>query len=82
MAVDASPLLRTVIEAISACRSDDAVLSADTELLTSGILDSFAVLEFVDEIESRLEVRIPSDYLVPETFSTPSAVVTVLQAIS
>jgi acyl carrier protein len=46
-------------------------IEEDTNLIDSGILDSFDLLIVVSELESQLNIIIPGEMLVPENFETP-----------
>jgi acyl carrier protein len=52
---------------------DVATLAADASLLDAGILDSTAVLELVDFVETRFGVTVGDDDLLPENFDTIEA---------
>lgn len=49
----------------------EAEIDESTLLFESGILDSFDLLILVNELESKFEISIPGELLIPEYFSTP-----------
>jgi acyl carrier protein len=49
----------------------EAEIDENTLLFESGILDSFDLLILVNELESKFEISIPGELLIPEYFSTP-----------
>lgn len=50
--------------------SDPAGLRADTPLLERGVLDSVALIRLTAHLESRYNVLLDDDDLVPENFAT------------
>lgn len=65
--------LADVIEVLRAVIPGSPELAEDTELLTSGLLDSLSLVTAVARLESRFGFLFPPDALVPETFETPAA---------
>jgi acyl carrier protein len=54
-------------------RGEEEPLSADEELLFSGLLDSIAVMRLVGFIEAELDRRVPAQDVTLAHFSTVSA---------
>jgi acyl carrier protein len=42
-----------------------------TQLLQEGLIDSFALVELIGEMETALQAKIPEGMLVPQDFETP-----------
>ena len=61
-------------------RQSDAEISADQSLLDSGILDSASILELVSFLESRFDLVIADEELLPENFETINAIVALVEA--
>lgn len=55
-------------------------LADDTELLTSGLLDSLSLVTVVARLEAKFGFVFPAEALVPETFETPAALSDVVVA--
>jgi acyl carrier protein len=51
-------------------RKPDMVLDADTVLVTSGIVDSFALVEALFELERITKLRIPAAKVAPADMDT------------
>ncbi len=49
-------------------------IGPETQLLSSGLLDSMALTHLVDFIERTFAVEIPDELLGPDTFRTPRGV--------
>ncbi|HSR94373.1 MAG TPA: acyl carrier protein [Solirubrobacterales bacterium] len=45
-------------------------IAHDEDLLASGVLDSLAIAELVSFLESRFQIRVSDDDLMPENFKT------------
>jgi acyl carrier protein len=48
-------------------------LDPDTELLSSGLLDSLGIVTVVSGLEHAYGVEFPAELLLPETFADPAA---------
>ena len=59
----------------------DFDIDSDTNLIESGVLDSFDLLLVVSELESKLETSIPGEMLLPENFETALAIEKMLTAL-
>ena len=53
---------------------DDIELTADTPLISSGIVDSFSMTSLKRFLETRYEVKIPDDEATPEAFDTVKSI--------
>lgn len=45
----------------------------DTELVASGIIDSFGIVRLIDEIEKEFKITVPSEELIPQNFCSITA---------
>lgn len=57
-------------------------LSADDDLLDSGILNSLGILQLVSFIEERMDMEVPDEDVVYENFNSVSALVAYLDGAS
>lgn len=57
------------------------VLDVDTELLSSGLLDSMAIVECVAVLEERNHVVFPPQLLVPESFTSARVLAATLERV-
>lgn len=49
-------------------------ITADSELLRDGLIDSLDLLQLVAYIEDQFKINLPPDALTPDNFSTPQAI--------
>lgn len=56
-------------------------IEADTRLLQEGIVDSFALVELIAELEQTLGVELPMGTLIPEDFESPRVLLGRLEQI-
>ena len=56
-------------------------IGPETQLLSSGMLDSMALTHLVDFIERAFAVAIPDDLLGPDTFRTPRGVAQLIHGL-
>jgi len=49
-------------------------LNDETELVASGIIDSFGIVRVIDEIENEFKIKIPNEGLTPQNFCSISAI--------
>jgi acyl carrier protein len=47
-------------------------IEPNTALLRNGLLDSFALIELIGELEQKLGISLPDGALIPEDFETPA----------
>lgn len=53
----------------------------DKDLLASGIIDSFEIVNLVVELEERFDIEIDPELVVPENFQTVDAIVALIEGI-
>ena len=51
---------------------DESLISDETSLLESGLIDSTDILELIVFLESRFEITVEDDDVVPENFDSVS----------
>ena len=51
-----------------------ANVTADTDLLDAGVLDSIEILNLISYIEEVFNIAVPVDEFVPDNFRTPGAI--------
>jgi len=61
-------------------QDEDIVIEKDEDLLTSGTLDSMALIRLVAAIEEKYAIKIPPTDLVIENFININAIETFLQS--
>jgi acyl carrier protein len=72
MDVSMEPMLGVVRAFVEKKRGKPAQqIGPNTALLRDGYLDSFALVELIAELESRLGISLPDGSLIPEDFETP-----------
>ena len=49
---------------------EEAKVNRDDSLVETGVIDSLGILELVDFVETRFELRIPEDELLPENLDS------------
>ncbi len=75
--MDTKPLILKVLQAVA----DEPITPADDEsLFTSGLLDSFALPDFVSGLETEFHVKIPDSDLSARKFDTIAKVQNYLAA--
>ena len=58
---------------------DGRVLSADTPLITGGIVDSFSMVSLKRFLEKKYAVKIPDADATPEAFNTVDAIAALVE---
>lgn len=53
-----------------------------TDLATSGVLDSFDIISLVSEIDDRFDVKIPVEEIEPENFDSVEAILKLIESVS
>ena len=66
-----------VVYAICRCRVGDA-----DGLLSTGLIDSLAILRLIASLEERLGVRIPTDRVQPDDFDSIDAILETLDRVA
>lgn len=49
---------------------EEAKVAPDDSLVETGVIDSLGILELVDFVETRFDLRIPEDELLPENLDS------------
>ena len=66
-----------VVNVLQAVNSD--IKNDDTDLLASGLLDSFDIVNLVSQLEEAFTVEIEPTDIVPENFRTVAAIATLME---
>lgn len=66
-----------VVKVLQAVNSD--IKNDDTDLLASGLLDSFDIVNFVSQLEEVFTVEIEPTDIVPENFRTIAAIAALME---
>lgn len=66
-----------VVNVLQAVNSD--IKNDDTDLLASGLLDSFDIVNLVSQLEEVLTVEIEPTDIVPENFRTVAAIAALME---
>ncbi len=56
-----------------------SAIEVDVSFIDSGILDSLQLLDFVNFVEKRFDIRVPGEDIIPEHFGTLGAVTNYLR---
>lgn len=67
-AIQAETMIRYLKEKV--LRKPDAIIEADTALVSSGMVDSFALVETLFELERITKLRIPAVKVAPSDMDT------------
>lgn len=72
-----------IIEIIQSLIKENTSISIDpyTELIDSGILDSFALITLMTEIEKKYQIEIPDDFFEIVYFKDVNSIVTTIKTI-
>lgn len=62
-------------EYLDADDAGDAPLTADTPLISSGIVDSFSMVSLKRFLEKQYAIRIPDEEATPQAFDTVTSIV-------
>ncbi len=57
-------------------------ITADTELLEEGLLDSMGIMLLIERLEKELSVSIPPEALEPEDFADVSAIAEMIERVA
>ena len=57
-------------------------ITADTELLEEGLLDSMGIMLLIERLEKELSVSIPLEALEPEDFSDVSTIAEMIERVA
>ena len=66
-----------VVKVLQAVNSD--IKNDDTDLLASGLLDSFDIVNLVSQLEEVFTVEIEPSNIVPENFRTVAAIAALME---
>lgn len=69
-----------VIEALCEINSEIGE-NPDVDLLASGIIDSYEMVNLVVELEETFDIEIDPEYVVPENFHNVEAIVKMIESI-
>ena len=58
-----------------------STVSAQTRILEEGLVDSFALIELIGELEATFKASIPEGELIPQDFETPTVLFHRLQKL-
>ena len=61
--------------------SEDAVIFDGDDMLAAGIIDSFEVLDIVDELESEFGVDINPEFIIDDYFRNINAIISLMTII-
>lgn len=61
---------------------DDRALTADTPLITGGIVDSFSMVSLKRFLERRYELKIPDAEATPEAFDSVEKIAALVERLS
>lgn len=61
--------------------NEEIVEDLDRDLLTSGILDSFDIVNLVVMLEEALSINIDVEMVTPENFQTAGSIIRMLEGI-
>jgi acyl carrier protein/D-alanine--poly(phosphoribitol) ligase subunit 2 len=57
----------------------DEVVTEDTKLITSGIVDSFSMVSLKMFLEKKFQIKIPDDKATPEAFDSVNNIINLLR---
>jgi len=57
----------------------DQVVTEDTKLITSGIVDSFSMVSLKMFLEKKLQIKIPDEKATPEAFDSVNNIISLLK---
>jgi acyl carrier protein len=80
MSDSSEALIERVIELVCGLHTTPPQLTADTELLVTGHLDSLGIVTLVATLEQEFTIRIPDGDFTAESFSTPRSIAALLEA--
>ena len=81
MNISLESVLATVCAYVKAQGQSPDEITADTPLLQGGYLDSFGLVDFIDDLKTKLEITLDEQMLLPEDFETTAVLHTRLQEI-
>ena len=75
--IDAQEIIEYVIEEF--LEDDDEEVELDTQLISSGIVDSFSMVSLKRFLEKRYQIEIPDAKATPEAFDSVNNIVALLK---
>lgn len=66
-----------IIKEVSPMGAED--IEGDTELLDSGIIDSFDTVSLILELNEEFEIEIGVEEILPENFETPEKILSLVE---
>ena len=84
MAFNENELRKMVLEYVKGeylDEDDDTDMTADTPLISSGIVDSFSMVSLKTFLERKYKVSIPDAKATPEAFDTVNRIVTLMKEL-
>ncbi len=82
MAVNDNDLRKLVLDYVKAeyiDEDDDTEITADSPLISSGIVDSFSMVSLKTFLERKFKISIPDDKATPEAFDTVNRIVKLMK---
>ena len=61
--------------------AEDMELDEKTQLISSGIVDSFSMVSLKLFLETKYEIKIPDDQATPEAFDTVSRIIELVNSL-
>ena len=61
--------------------AEDIELNESTQLISSGIVDSFSMVSLKLFLETKYEIKIPDDQATPEAFDTVSGIIELVNSL-
>jgi acyl carrier protein len=71
MSVSQEAVIEVVQQFVEHKKGKSPAIQPTTALLRDGLLDSFALIELIGELEQKLSLSLPDGSLIPEDFETP-----------
>ena len=72
--------MKTIIEIIKSIKPG-AEITENTKLIEQHILDSFAIINLVANLEDEYDVAISAKDIVPENFESPKAILSMIERL-
>ncbi|TSA21277.1 acyl carrier protein [bacterium] len=79
MTEDAKKLIIEYVKKEYLDEDSDQVVTEDTKLISSGIVDSFSMVSLKMFLEKKFKIKIPDEKATPEAFDSVNDIVTLLR---
>ena len=79
MTEDAKKLIIEYVKKEYLDEDSDQVVTEDTKLISSGIVDSFSMVSLKMFLEKKFQIKIPDEKATPEAFDSVNEIVTLLR---